>query len=72
MKKSANCHSIHTKKEVLNTLRSHQITSSLVPVGCTGLVQPLDVALNKPLKDILRDILEDSLDIYKQENQLDL
>jgi len=35
-------------------------------------VQPLDGTLNKPLKDIVRDIIEDSLDIYKQGKQMEL
>ncbi|RPA89208.1 hypothetical protein L873DRAFT_1849419 [Choiromyces venosus 120613-1] len=30
------------------------ITPSSIPAGCTSLVQPLDVSVNKPLKDRLR------------------
>jgi len=44
----------------------------MVPAGCTGLVQPLDVSVNKPFKDILRDLLEDALDTYEKQHQLSL
>jgi len=62
----------HSTAEVLNTLRSHDIIPSMVPAGCTGLVQPLDVSVNKPFKDILRDLLEDALDTYEKQHQLSL
>lgn len=40
----------HKTSEVLDTLRQHQIIPSLIPGGCTSLVQPLDVSINKPMK----------------------
>lgn len=40
---------------VLQKMRSHGIIPSLIPGGCTSLVQPLDVAINKPFKDLIRE-----------------
>ena len=45
----------HTTSAVLRKLRDLNITPSLIPGGCTGLLQPLDTAVNKPLKVCLRD-----------------
>jgi len=44
----------------------------MIPPGCTGLVQPLDISVNKPFKSILRDILDDLLNDYEVRHQLDL
>jgi len=62
----------HSTAEVLNTLRSHDIIPSMVPAEYTRLVQPLDVSVNKPFKDILHDLLEDALDTYEKQHQLSL
>jgi len=45
----------HTTPQVLQKLRSASITTSLIPSGCTGLLQPLDTAVNKPFKQYLRE-----------------
>jgi len=62
----------HSTDEVLTTLRSNNITPSMIPPSCTGLVQPLDVSVNKPFKNILRDILEDYLNTYEAQHQANL
>jgi hypothetical protein len=46
---------VHTKDAVINHLKSKNIEHFLVPAGCTGLLQPLDVCLNKPFKDEMRN-----------------
>lgn len=51
----------HKTPAVLNQLRKHNIMSSLIPGGCTSLVQPLDVAINKPLKGIIRNLTDDGI-----------
>jgi len=44
----------HKTDEVLDTFKAHDITASIIPAGCTGIVQPLDVSVNRPFKDILK------------------
>ena len=44
----------HKTAEVLDTFRANDITVSIIPGGCTSLVQPLDVSINRPFKDILK------------------
>jgi len=36
----------HKTQEVLDTLWANDITVSMIPGGCTGLVQPIDVSIN--------------------------
>jgi len=62
----------HSMEGVLSTLRSHNIIPSLIPPGCTGLVQPLDVSVNKPFKSLLRDILDNLLDQYQDIHHINL
>lgn len=60
----------HKMLAVLNTLRAKQIIPSLIPGGCTGLVQPLDVSVNKPLKEIIRSLTDQAIvDSANQEAQ---
>ncbi|RPB05506.1 hypothetical protein L873DRAFT_1797893 [Choiromyces venosus 120613-1] len=44
----------HKTEEVLDTFSANDIVVSMIPGGCTSLVQPLDVSINRPFKDILR------------------
>ena len=46
----------HKTSGVLDKLRSHTIIPSLIPGGCTSLIQPLDVSIYKPFKEILRGL----------------
>lgn len=62
----------HKTDAVLDTLCSHDIIPAMIPPGCTGLMQPLDVAVNKPLKDILRVLVEDALDLFEARSGEDL
>ncbi|RPA91830.1 hypothetical protein L873DRAFT_1572184, partial [Choiromyces venosus 120613-1] len=40
----------HKTDEVLDTMRVHDITLSVIPGGCTSMVQPLDISINQPFK----------------------
>jgi len=62
----------YSTNQVLSTLRVNDILPSMIPPGCTRLVQPLDVSVNKSFKSILGDILDDLLDAYEVRHQLDL
>jgi hypothetical protein len=52
----------HKTPAVLKWLKDHNITPSVVPAGCTSLVQPLDVSINRPFKDILKQSVDDEND----------
>jgi len=62
----------HCTDSVLQTLREHDITPSIIPAGCTGLVQPLDVSVNKPFKDLLRDLIDQALENYQTNHSVNL
>lgn len=57
----------HKVEEVENIQNTHAV---LLPGGCTSLIQPLDVALNKPFKDRMRSQWKRWLDIPAAEQQL--
>ena len=54
--------SFHKTPTVLSKLQESGVTVSLIPGGCTGLLQPLDTALNKPFKQYLQDFTERYVD----------
>jgi len=43
----------HKTTAVLERLQQHDIVASIIPGGCTSLIQPLDISINKPLKEII-------------------
>ncbi|RPA91630.1 hypothetical protein L873DRAFT_1848156 [Choiromyces venosus 120613-1] len=51
----------HKTPTVLDILRKNNITPSLIPGGCTSLVQPLDISVNKPFKDLIRDLTDECI-----------
>jgi DDE superfamily endonuclease len=50
-----------------NALKRQGVTISVIPRGCTGYVQPLDVSLNKPLKDLIKEEQDDHFDKHIKE-----
>ncbi len=46
--------SAHLTDDVKEKLESNKVHTIIVPGGCTSVLQPLDVSLNKPFKAILR------------------
>jgi DDE superfamily endonuclease len=48
----------HKTPRILDQLTKGLIQTALIPPGCTGLLQPLDVSVNKPFKGYLRDELD--------------
>jgi len=57
----------HSTQEIKDWLHTHGIVPSLVPSGCTGLVQPLDVSVNRPFKDILKQVIDDAVDLSERQ-----
>ncbi|RPA91146.1 DDE-domain-containing protein, partial [Choiromyces venosus 120613-1] len=53
--------SAHTTEPVMELFHSNSIIPSLIPAGCTSLLQPLDVSVNKPLKGIIRDLTDEAI-----------
>lgn len=51
---------------------SYNIISSLVVLGCTELVQPLNVSVNRSFKSLLCDTLDSHLDQYQNSNHYNL
>ena len=46
---------VHRSKSVLEVLEKHSIKCVIVPTGCTGELQPLDLAFNDPFKQEMKD-----------------
>ena len=44
----------HKTDNVLDMLKAHDITISIIPAGCARIIQPLDISINRPFKDILK------------------
>ncbi|RPA94472.1 hypothetical protein L873DRAFT_1846573 [Choiromyces venosus 120613-1] len=59
----------HKTKEVLDTFSANDIIISMILGDCTVLVQPLDVFINRPFKDILKEVLEERLDVIEGEEE---
>jgi hypothetical protein len=45
----------HLMPSVRSTVKEHKTALSVIPGGCTGYVEVLDVSLNKPLKDLIKE-----------------
>ena len=44
----------HCTEEIISLLSKHHSSVALIPGGCTSKLQPLDVSLNKPFKQLCR------------------
>ena len=60
----------HSTQEIKDWLCVHRIVPSLVPGGCTGLVQPLDISVNRPFEDILKQVIDDAVDLAERQQTL--
>ena len=46
----------HMMQSVVNTIEDLGVQVEHIPGGCTGLCQPIDVAIGKPLKSRVRNL----------------
>jgi hypothetical protein len=44
----------HLTEKVKRALKEENVTQAVIPGGLTGILQPLDVSLNKPFKVVMR------------------
>ncbi|RPB06020.1 DDE-domain-containing protein [Choiromyces venosus 120613-1] len=51
----------HKTPAVLEKLQANNITPSLIPARCTSLIQPLDISVNKPFKEIMRELTDNAI-----------
>lgn len=61
----------HLTAPVLQLCRNNKITPSLIPAGTTPLTQPLDVAINKPFKGLVKEHNEVIREYMEDENKLE-
>jgi hypothetical protein len=54
----------HNTLEVIGALQKLKATVSLIPSGCTGFVQVLDIALNQPMKILIKQEADDHYDTH--------
>ena len=48
----------HSTDAVINLLEANNIHTCFLPANCTDLLQPMDLSVNKPVKDFLRNKFE--------------
>jgi len=51
----------HKTPAILDILHQNNIIPSRISSGCTSLVQPLDILVNKPFKEILGDLTDQTI-----------
>lgn len=51
-------HRAQKTEKVKETFACMHTTMAMVPSGCTSLIQPLDVCINKPFKDRVKAIAD--------------
>jgi hypothetical protein len=54
----------YNTSEVIEALRKLKTTVSLIPSGCTSFVQVLDIALNQPMKMLIKQEVDDYYNTY--------
>jgi hypothetical protein len=57
----------HLTPRVHAAAKAQRTTLSVIPAGCTGYIQPLDVSLNKPMKALIKEEHDDHYDRHMEE-----
>jgi hypothetical protein len=55
----------HKTEEIMAALKTKRVTTAMIPPGLISLLQPLDIAINGPFKQWLRD----EADLYTQKRE---
>jgi hypothetical protein len=66
---SLNAFSAHLTPAVRRALKVEKTTLSIIPGGCTGIVQVLDVSINKTLKDLIKEEQDNHYDQHIEQWQ---
>lgn len=61
----------HLTAPVIQKCRNHNIIPSLIPAGTTPLTQPLDVAMNKPFKSLIKEFTEEAREHKEEEENIE-
>ncbi|KAM5344618.1 hypothetical protein ACJ41O_013153 [Fusarium nematophilum] len=61
----------HKTEQIKQKLREQNVTLSIIPGGCTSLLQPLDTAINRPFKIWLEEATADFVDRMEEEKGAD-
>lgn len=61
----------HLISPVIQLCRDHNIIPSLIPTGTTPLTQPLDVAMNKPFKSLIKEFTEEARECKEYERDIE-
>ena len=68
---------VHKMGSVQRTINDLGVEVVIIPPGCTGITQPVDVGYNKPFKNLVRDkykdwMINDSEDLTKAPCRVDV
>lgn len=61
----------HLTPTVIQKCRDNNIVPSLIPAGTTSMTQPLDVAVNKPFKGMIKEFTEEARERTEEEKDID-
>lgn len=60
----------HWTETVINTLKEYNIMPSMISGACTGLIQPLDISINFPLKEMFREEVEEYIEQEEEKGKI--
>jgi len=60
--------SFHKTPVILDQLRQANILPALIPPGCTSLLQPLDTAVNKSVKQWIKEAVDEYMEAHPKDN----
>ena len=61
----------HISASTDSKMKANNVHPSVIPGGCTSVLQPLDVCLNKPFKSLLRHSWQNYMLKCSEKNKLD-